>query len=876
MPSCAVQGCKSGYSTNPEKVHFFSVPKKELTEWRIALNRDDLSAGRAVCEKHFRTQEIDWKERVAIIRNGQVFGKTSLKIPRRKKGVVPSIFPWTEDWDSQQPKDLVASHRRSVIDIGEAIDEGLGSDNSFPRPDNDASNAVPIHENQENLESPLDIPSTSNFSDSENLGSSENACASPCCSNEAADSVSSRENVDNLTPSINFNEMARTSFKLPEGWLQEVKSTNDGNVLNFFVTKIIENKDSLNGPNLVIPVIWKAILIKSNLIPQCYVLHQPWDYVDRAPIRHIEEIQNLINTIDGLNVCTGPLLHDEFDQSKCSILHKDITADQTDVVQTTKGPVRGEILRTIEKNISYASFNGIPLARPPVGKLRFQAPVEVQRWSGIVEAVGHRKGCPQFDTEYVGDENCLFINVYTPQTKFGSQPYPRRPVMVWMYGSFYTVGSTNSSNFGPDFLIDQDVVVVYISSRLGALGFLSLNHPNATGNAGLKDQLLGLQWVQKNIRRFGGDAHKVTIFGQGSGAASVELLTLSDKAKGLFRNSIAMSGSPLNVWGLSTQAEAQASAQMLASQLNLTANNPDELLTALSAISAEDIVMASEKMFKEGIQKGLSFELLFRPVSEDESVSKDAVVTGDVLEKYKTGKFHRSPHLMGWVNAEASGLFPPSLPAFPGVTAENAQKLLDNLVAQAREMGPPSGATKDFFKKYSAMITRGYLDPTTKRALWNEAIQVISKVFYASGIQDTHWYRSSNETSLVYYYRNSFSNERLLHNIDGLKLNGVGHSDDLTLIFWMPTLYEMTDAFNFRGKIQRERVVKMWTNFARFRNPTPDRSDSLLGITWHPSRVQGAQLAINEKLSLLCRHPPADCPFDPLGNRISTTQKPVL
>ncbi|XP_063973292.1 uncharacterized protein LOC135160559 [Diachasmimorpha longicaudata] len=225
MPSCAVQGCKSGYKTNPERVHFFLITKKRLAEWKIALNRDDLSVGRAVCEKHFQTQEIDWTERDAIITNGQVFGKTIVKVPRLQKGVVPSIFPWTEDWNSLDLKcqvknpdqeNLVASHHRGVIHKGELINEGLGSHNLFARPDNNAPNAVPIHKNQENLELPLDVPSTSNCSDSENLASSENACASPCCSNEAADSVSLRGNIANHTSSISFNELVRTRFKFPD------------------------------------------------------------------------------------------------------------------------------------------------------------------------------------------------------------------------------------------------------------------------------------------------------------------------------------------------------------------------------------------------------------------------------------------------------------------------------------------------------------------------------------------------------------------------------------------------------------------------------------------------------------------------------------
>lgn len=107
-----------------------------------------------------------------------------------------------------------------------------------------------------------------------------------------------------------------------------------------------------------------------------------------------------------------------------------------------------------------------------------------------------------------------------------------RPVMVWIYGGGFSSGSNSPDTYGSDFLIEEDVVVVAMNYRLGALGFLSLNHTNATGNAGLKDQNLALKWVQKNIKNFGGDPKKVTIFGQSAGSASTLYHVLSDQSKG--------------------------------------------------------------------------------------------------------------------------------------------------------------------------------------------------------------------------------------------------------------------------------------------------------------------------------------------------------
>lgn len=165
--------------------------------------------------------------------------------------------------------------------------------------------------------------------------------------------------------------------------------------------------------------------------------------------------------------------------------------------------------------------------------------------------------------------------------------------MVWIHYGAFISGSIDSKFYGPDFLIEKDVVVVAMNYRLGALGFLSLNHANCTGNAGLKDQLLALKWVQKNIKNFGGDPRKVTIFGESSGAVSVQLHKLSGASKGLFRASIAMSGSPLNSWGFSSSREAESGAFSLGRKLGINTVDKDVLLEELYHKTFQDIVSAT-------------------------------------------------------------------------------------------------------------------------------------------------------------------------------------------------------------------------------------------------------------------------------------------
>ena len=104
--------------------------------------------------------------------------------------------------------------------------------------------------------------------------------------------------------------------------------------------------------------------------------------------------------------------------------------------------------------------------------------------------------------------------------------------MVWIHGGAFIFGSSSSHLYGANYLLDKDVILVAMNYRLGIFGFLSTGDSIAPGNFGLKDQVLALQWVQKNIKAFGGDPNKVTIFGESAGGVSVGLHALSEKSNG--------------------------------------------------------------------------------------------------------------------------------------------------------------------------------------------------------------------------------------------------------------------------------------------------------------------------------------------------------
>jgi para-nitrobenzyl esterase len=197
-------------------------------------------------------------------------------------------------------------------------------------------------------------------------------------------------------------------------------------------------------------------------------------------------------------------------------------------------------------------FKGIPYASPPVGELRWKEPQPVSAWTGTKDASQFGDRCQQ--TQFpayrpIGNrgmsEDCLFLNVWSAP---GSA---RLPVIVWIHGGGFGYGYSNQGVYDGDHFVQKGLVYVDLNYRVGAFGFLA--HPGLTqesphkssGNYGILDQIAALQWVKRNIAAFGGDPDNVTIFGESAGSISVNVLTASPLAKGLFKRAIGDSGAGL-------------------------------------------------------------------------------------------------------------------------------------------------------------------------------------------------------------------------------------------------------------------------------------------------------------------------------------------
>lgn len=208
-------------------------------------------------------------------------------------------------------------------------------------------------------------------------------------------------------------------------------------------------------------------------------------------------------------------------------------------VEVEEGILQG----TIENGLRV--FKGIPFAAPPIGDLRWKAPQPAEKWKGVKQAMEYAPSPYQVGNPRSGkSEDCLYLNVWTP----AKSDQEKLPVMVWIYGGGFSVGTTADAVCSGIKLAKKGVIVVAVAYRVGQLGFLA--HPElsaensnrVSGNYGLLDQIAGIQWVQKNIAAFGGDPNKVTIFGESAGGISVSMLCASPLAKGLFQGAISQSG----------------------------------------------------------------------------------------------------------------------------------------------------------------------------------------------------------------------------------------------------------------------------------------------------------------------------------------------
>jgi len=447
------------------------------------------------------------------------------------------------------------------------------------------------------------------------------------------------------------------------------------------------------------------------------------------------------------------------------------TGQSGPTVSLAQGNLRGALTANGE-----AVFKGIPFAQPPVGDSRWRAPLPAKPWTGVRDASAFGPACVQGGAEGAhSSEDCLYLNVWTPTWPVKSPV----AVMVWIYGGGNFAGAASDPIFDGKNLASHGVVLVTVNYRLGVFGFLA--HPELTqesahhvsGNYGLLDQVMALQWVHDNIAKFGGDPHNVTIFGESAGSLDINVLMTSPLTEGLFQRVIGESGPVVAPPPL---AEGEKKGVDFAAKLGITGA---EALPKLRALSSADLLNATGQ--------GLAFL----------GPTLGVVVDGWVFPQspmsiFAAGREHRVGLMLGSNSQELQK------PFFPMAAGGLHQAITQQY-----------GALAD-----SALKAYG-LDAATEPAPDPELGPVMAQwatdtQFRCGSVAELVWHSSANNPAYQFQFSRS---------APGKKALGAPHGSEVPYVFGTLETNPSADRYNDTDRKLSEQIQKYWTTFARTGDP---------------------------------------------------------
>ncbi|CAH0712840.1 unnamed protein product, partial [Brenthis ino] len=498
------------------------------------------------------------------------------------------------------------------------------------------------------------------------------------------------------------------------------------------------------------------------------------------------------------------------------------------IVRVEDGELQGKLVNSPNGKAFYC-FQGVPYAKPPIGSLRFRAPQPPEPWEGVRDATSEGNVSaqlePLFLKEYIGDENCLFLNVYTPNLDGEFLP-----VMVFIHGGAFQFGSGNASLYGGDYLVEKDVVVVTINYRVGALGFLCLNTPEVPGNAGLKDIVQALRWVHQNIKSFGGNSGNITVFGESAGGAIVSLLTASPMSKSLINKGIVQSGCALSHWAI--QKKPIENAKLIAEELGCESSDIGEILEFLTTTPLKDLIEAQEKLFPfEGRLKNL--ETSFVPVVEKEFNGVEAFMTEPFINILTSGRVANIPIMIGTTTLEFAGDF--------------GSDDLQSFIPKDLNIERNTPQSLEIAEKIKGFYFKG--NPTSVESL-SDKFHLVSDMLININMHRYIRYLINVTNKPVYYYKFDYVGALNLPSnlFKHLDLKQASHMDELGYLF-KNDLQKGVEV-SPQDEKTRERMLRLWTNFAKSGNPTPDENHYLT-VTWLPITKDNLYyLNISNELSL--------------------------
>ncbi|XP_049801483.1 esterase FE4-like [Schistocerca nitens] len=509
-------------------------------------------------------------------------------------------------------------------------------------------------------------------------------------------------------------------------------------------------------------------------------------------------------------------------------------------VKTSKGILRGKSAKT-SSGIMYYSFQGIPYAKPPVGPLRFKPPQPLSQWDGIKDALEEGNICSQINMkgQYKGSEDCLYLNVYSPKST--SNGNGSKAVMVRIHGGGFTMGSGSSDRFGPEFLLEKDVVVVTINFRLGALGFLSTQDSIIPGNLGLKDQIAALQWIKRNINYFSGNPDNVTVFGESSGGASVHYLILSPLAKDLFQRAIAQSGTALIPGSFSRFSKERTFR--LGEVLGCKTNDSQVLLNFLLELPVKKLIEA-QNMALSDEEKRRDVLFPFVPCVEPKIAGYNAVLPDEPKTLIKRCSFSEVPFIVGLNSHEGI--------AFAKDVIQNVKvkEEIENDFKRLIPLDMNIDNSSDLAHEVAKEIKTFYFG---EHSLCEETIEQFvnlkTDLRYAYAAHETVRLHSFHSSAHVFYYLFSYEGDlnSVKKQMRAEHLPGATHGDELNYLF-----SKSSNGRDIQAKDQKiiSEMTCMWTNFAKTGNPTPNKSEQV-PIMWpRYSHEDQSYICIDSELSI--------------------------
>ncbi|CAH0403288.1 unnamed protein product [Chilo suppressalis] len=477
------------------------------------------------------------------------------------------------------------------------------------------------------------------------------------------------------------------------------------------------------------------------------------------------------------------------------------------MVESVSGRFQGSWMKS-RRGRSFQAYRGIRYAHAPVGELRFQPPKPMLKYEGVVNATDDGPACPlPAPPDYPVDEDCLTINVYTPTSNSSAS----LPVIFFIHpGGFYSM-TGRSDLAGPHYLLDRDIVLVTINYRLGSLGFLSTGDKLAPGNNGFRDQVVAMQWVQRNIRAFGGEPNLVTIAGCSAGSISVMLHMVSPMSKGLFHRGISMSASPMGPGPLPDNLYDVA-----VKQARLVGCPTDNSTVIMECLKNKPWRELGDSLY--GFREwGFDPVGVWPPVVERD-LGHQRFLTEQPADTLRRNAAHTTPHLISQTTDEFFWS------AFNVIRNES---LLNDMNANWERVAPISfQLPAENSSTVVAKLKEVYLNNKPLKAD-EESARALGKI-YGDAIVGFPTHRMANlmcrhSPHKVFYYEFAYiGNHSHYEDPDTGKPIGAAHHDDLIYLFSLSYRFPFITADDENPDSRMvDYMTHMWYNFAKHGDPNP-------------------------------------------------------